>query len=473
MAVTVVSFIIFFISLVAHLSQFFGLEIARNKRFNHWLLLLSALGYFLLFIYLCLSPSNIFFIYQTLASALSVLFLSLANTVSAIIYRFNHNYLHQSEFDGWADRQVAACVLAIHAFLLSSYLPLMVLAWLALGIPVHKIVSYNLRSNPVKWQHAISFVLSNTCLLLATLIAFHQYHTLWLIELPKSANLTTTLIGISFIIRCAQFPFYRWMFELINKPTTLSALMHAGVINLGSLAMIAYASILLANPINQWLCLLFGLLTIIEANHHLNTEYRYKHRLVYSTAAQMGFLFVELGLGFTMLASIHLIAHALYKANRFIYAANHPLSVKYHQPTSLSLSLYNSAFIFLFALMLPILSPFSLSHTIHYSALLLFVVIISLFLYEQVPSVKEWLLRFSGSIVSFSFIATLLTYSNQFTPFELSYFHYYFFTLSCFIAYVYQSTDKRLSLSYWRHRLTNKSSTSIKNDTLNRVPNYE
>ena len=65
-----------------------------------------------------------------------------------------------------------------------------------------------------------------------------------------------------------------------------------------------------------------GLLTAMLAGMVMLTRISIKVRLAWSTAAQMGFMLLECGVGLYSLAALHLIGHSLYKAHAFLSAAS-------------------------------------------------------------------------------------------------------------------------------------------------------
>ena len=64
-----------------------------------------------------------------------------------------------------------------------------------------------------------------------------------------------------------------------------------------------------------------GLATALLAGLVMLTRVSIKVRLAWSTAAQMGFMVMECGLGLYTLALLHLIGHSLYKAHAFLAAS--------------------------------------------------------------------------------------------------------------------------------------------------------
>ena len=104
----------------------------------------------------------------------------------------------------------------------------------------------------------------------------------------------------------------------MEAPTPVSALLHAGVVNIGGFVMIRLAPLMAHAYIAQGILLGVGLFTTIVAALVMTTRVAIKGVLAWSTIGQMGFMLVQCGLGAWHLALMHLLAHSLYKAHTFL-----------------------------------------------------------------------------------------------------------------------------------------------------------
>jgi NAD(P)H-quinone oxidoreductase subunit 5 len=104
----------------------------------------------------------------------------------------------------------------------------------------------------------------------------------------------------------------------MEAPTPVSALLHAGVVNIGGFVMIRLAPLMAHAFVAQGLLVVVGLATAIVASLVMTTRASIKVTLAWSTIAQMGFMLVQCGLGMWHLALLHLLAHSLYKAHAFL-----------------------------------------------------------------------------------------------------------------------------------------------------------
>jgi NAD(P)H-quinone oxidoreductase subunit 5 len=136
----------------------------------------------------------------------------------------------------------------------------------------------------------------------------------------------------------------------MEAPTPVSALLHAGIVNLGGFVLIRVAPLLADAPAAQWLLVLVGAGTAIAAALVMTTRVSIKVALAWSTCAQMGFMLMQCGLGLYEMALLHIVAHSLYKAHAFLSAGTVVRSTTIGKmgqvtaPASIGASLLGAAF---------------------------------------------------------------------------------------------------------------------------------
>ncbi len=135
----------------------------------------------------------------------------------------------------------------------------------------------------------------------------------------KAAALCLVLVAV---LRCALMPFHGWLLQVMEAPTPVSALLHAGVVNLGGFVLLRLTDLLLLVPAAQAVLVVLGGLSAALAALAMLTRVSIKLALAWSTTAQMGLMLLQIGLGAWNLALLHLLAHALYKANAFLLAGS-------------------------------------------------------------------------------------------------------------------------------------------------------
>ncbi|MEO1469947.1 MAG: proton-conducting transporter membrane subunit [Pseudomonadota bacterium] len=135
---------------------------------------------------------------------------------------------------------------------------------------------------------------------------------------PEGLWLVAVLLAVAAVAASALIPVQGWLHGVIEAPTPVSALLHAGVVAAGGFLVIRFAEVFVAVPgVMAGLALLGGFSALAGAAIAL-TQPAVKTSLAWSTSAQMGFMMLQCGLGLFPLALLHIIAHALYKAHAFL-----------------------------------------------------------------------------------------------------------------------------------------------------------
>ncbi|KQW38418.1 NADH-quinone oxidoreductase subunit L [Rhizobacter sp. Root404] len=222
---------------------------------------------------------------------------------------------------------------AVHLLLLADHWLVLIAAWAAVGAAMQPLLCfYGDRPFALLAAHKkrLGDRLADLLLIAAATLAWNEVGSgslsaLWQhLQLgPASSALQASAVclALAVVLRTALLPVHGWLIQVMEAPTPVSALLHAGVINLGGFILIRFASLLEAVPLARWLLLVVGLLTALLAGLVMLTRISIKVRLAWSTVAQMGFMVMECGLGLYTLALLHLLGHSLYKANAFLAAS--------------------------------------------------------------------------------------------------------------------------------------------------------
>ncbi len=137
-------------------------------------------------------------------------------------------------------------------------------------------------------------------------------------SVPVSLQMAAWLMVVAVILKSAHFPFQGWLIQVMEAPTPVSALMHAGVVYSGAIIALRTSPLLVRVPDALLFLGIIGLASVIIASLVMTTQTAVKSMLAWSTTAQLGFMSLELGLGLFPLALLHLIGHSLYKAHAFL-----------------------------------------------------------------------------------------------------------------------------------------------------------
>lgn len=228
---------------------------------------------------------------------------------------------------------LAAVLFAVHMLLLANHWLVLIVAWSMVGIALQNLLCfYQDRPFALLAAHKkqVADRAADVLLIIAAILAWNEVGSgslsvLWTHLEQHSLSIAMQLCAVclvfAVIIRTALLPVHGWLIQVMEAPTPVSALLHAGVVNLGGYVLILFAPLLEQAMPARILLVVFGLLTAVLAGMVMLTRISIKVRLAWSTVAQMGFMIVECGLGLYTLAALHLIGHSLYKAHSFLSAS--------------------------------------------------------------------------------------------------------------------------------------------------------
>lgn len=262
--------------------------------------------------------------------ALSVIMMMLVSFVGWIVLRFSATYLdgeqNHGAFTGWMLLTLASVLLLVQ----SGTLVQLILAWIGTSLFLHKLLLFYpgrveaQRAAKKKW---IVSRAGDVALLLAALILMLGYGTgdiAAILEAAKGAEhpaglaWAAGLLALAALLKSAQFPTHGWLTEVMETPTPVSALLHAGVINAGGFLLIRFADVMLLAPGVLAVLVIIGGFTALFGGLVMLTQSAVKTSLAWSTVAQMGFMMLQCGLALFPLALLHIVAHSLYKAHAFL-----------------------------------------------------------------------------------------------------------------------------------------------------------
>ena len=262
---------------------------------------------------------------------LNLLMSVLVSLLGFLVVRFSVRYLAGDAAEQRFRHWLQLCLAAVSLVVISNHLLLFWLGWSIISISLHQLlVCYPERFRAVLAAHK-KFILARigeTALLGAVLLLAYQHDTFlidkMLAEIGSNGSLTlieqlaAVLLALAALIKCAQMPLHGWLMQVVEAPTPVSALLHAGVINLGGFLMITMAPLIALSTPARTLLLVVAGLTAVLAALIMTTRISIKVRLAWSTCAQMGLMLVECALGLYQLALLHLLAHSCYKAHAFL-----------------------------------------------------------------------------------------------------------------------------------------------------------
>jgi len=266
--------------------------------------------------------------------ALSATMSVLVAFVGVIVVNYSRNYLdgdpNHVRFVRWLCLTLASILVAI----ISGNLLLFFAAWYATSLRLHRLLLFYperqgaLLAARKKW---LASRLGDLCLVVAMGLLYFTHGSLDYAvvfagtadaaasgSLPASHAAVAVLLVFAALLKSAQFPTHGWLIEVMETPTPVSALLHAGIINAGGFLVLRFAGLITPCAAALDTLAIVGGFSALFGSMAMLTQTSIKVSLAYSTIAQMGFMMLECGLGAFPAALLHIVAHSLYKAHAFL-----------------------------------------------------------------------------------------------------------------------------------------------------------
>jgi NAD(P)H-quinone oxidoreductase subunit 5 len=262
--------------------------------------------------------------------AVSAVMLLLVTFIGWVVVRYAGTYLdgevRQGPFTGWLCLTLASVLLLVTAGNLFQ----LVIAWIATSLFLHRLLLFypqRIAARRAARKKLVTARLGDVALVSAAGLLITAYGTVDIGAILAAARAggggalavaAAGFLALAAIFKSAQFPTHGWLTEVMETPTPVSALLHAGVINAGGFLLIRFADVMLLAPGVLAALVMIGGFTALFGSLVMLTQPAVKTSLAWSTVAQMGFMIFECGLALFPLALLHIVAHSLYKAHSFL-----------------------------------------------------------------------------------------------------------------------------------------------------------
>tara|TARA_R110000737_G_scaffold122420_1_gene154336 strand:- start:1475 stop:3064 length:1590 start_codon:yes stop_codon:yes gene_type:complete len=262
---------------------------------------------------------------------LSTIMFSMISLLAFVIVKFSHNYLDGDQRQGIFTGRLALAIAMVQLLVVFGNLFLLVAAWVGISFALHRLlVFYPNRPKAIiaaKKKFIFArigdvFIITSSVLLYRVFgtgdlqVIFSSVSELQQGDLQFEAAVVCLVLAA--IVKSAQFPLHGWLIEVMETPTPVSAMLHAGLLNAGPFLMIRMAFLLHYSSLGSGILILVGGLTAIFAAISFTTQPAQKTALAYSSVAHMGFSLLTSGFGLYPAALLHLVGHSFYKGHAFL-----------------------------------------------------------------------------------------------------------------------------------------------------------
>jgi len=266
--------------------------------------------------------------------SLSMVMLTMISVLAVVIFRYSCTYLEGDARHGVFLGRLAITVMCVEVLVLAGNLALLVGAWIATSLALHRLLLFYPDRRAAVVAARKKFVaarIGDTFLIGAAVLLYHRVGTGDLSAIFETAptatrggwaigtvELAALCIAVAAVLKSAQFPTHGWLVEVMETPTPVSALLHAGILNAGPFLALRMAFVLDQSAAATALLIAIGGFTAVFASVVLLTQPSVKVALGYSSAAHMGFMLMVAGIGIFPAVLLHLVAHSFYKAHAFL-----------------------------------------------------------------------------------------------------------------------------------------------------------
>ncbi|MFN4895584.1 MAG: proton-conducting transporter membrane subunit [Pseudomonadota bacterium] len=258
---------------------------------------------------------------------ISVSFVLISCFLGGIVGLFASRYLHRDPGYFRFFILYHIFLVGIHAIFQGAGLPTVYIGWELIGITSALLISFfafrkQTVSNSLRafWAYRIT----DSGILVATLLAMHhgiEGFSERADQHPHLAILFACLL--SAIGKSAQFPFGRWLPKAMEGPTPSSAIFYGGLSVHAGMYLMLRAAHVYGLPRSVAVCMVVvGLFSIWYATIVGRIQSDAKSMLAYASMAQVGFMFIEVALGFNQLAIFHFVSHAMLRTYQLLNAAS-------------------------------------------------------------------------------------------------------------------------------------------------------
>src|SRR6056297_3260501 len=264
------------------------------------------------------------------ADLVSVTLALLVAFIGWIVLRYSRSYLDGEAREGAFHGLMLATLAAVLIFVQSASLWALVLGTFLVGLSLRRLLLFyavRAEARRAATKFAIVWHAGDAALIVATVLLVARYGTADLAALATMAAqngltpagaIAVALVVLAAALKTAAFPLHGWLTEVMEAPTPVSALLHAGIINSGGVLLISMAGLVQMSPGAMAALAMLGGFTALFGAAVMLTQSAVKTALAWSTVSQMGFMLLQCGLGLWALALLHIVAHSMYKAHAFL-----------------------------------------------------------------------------------------------------------------------------------------------------------
>lgn len=262
--------------------------------------------------------------------------------MSSCVQRFSLQYMTLDQNSGLFNTRLCFLSLVTLGFVMSDHIGLAICFWFMIQILLARLLAH--KSSWIEAKNAariyLYFGMFSTAVLAISLLCLSvSARSLSLYEIANLQStvsiIPTALLGIVIAsgVQAGIYPVNRWLSSSLNAPTPVSAYMHAGVVAGGAILMMKLATLFAQHPQVLHIVFILGSISLVAGTLFKLLSSNVKKMLAFSTTSQMGYMFLQIGLGLFPAALCHILWHSLFKGYLFLNSGSLVHKFNYAPPS--------------------------------------------------------------------------------------------------------------------------------------------
>lgn len=173
-----------------------------------------------------------------------------------VIIGYSSRYLEGESRERMFVHAILFTIACVFTLISTTHLLILAIAWTGTSISLHYLLTFYRERKAAQVVAHKKFIVSRLgeiALGVALILIYLELDTLSIntitaslsamSELSVSLQFAAALFALAAILKTAQLPLHGWIIQVMEAPTPVSALMHAGVVNIGGYVLITMATL--------------------------------------------------------------------------------------------------------------------------------------------------------------------------------------------------------------------------------------
>lgn len=266
---------------------------------------------------------------------LALIMSTLVAFICFLIIKFSVNYMHREQ--GFQRYFIIMTLFnsAMLILMMAGNAVIALLGWKLAGVSSYLLIAYAFERDNATANANQAFItnrVGDAAFILGIILSY-----LWLggvewddILKPDNglSHLQIGLLVLSFLlaglVKSAAVPFSPWITKALEGPTPSSAIFYGSLmVHAGLYLIIRLEPLIVQDPAILSLIFIIGLITAAYGFFTGLVQSDVKSVLVFSVISQVGIILMLCGLGWFFIATLYLLAHAIWRAYQFLLAPSH------------------------------------------------------------------------------------------------------------------------------------------------------